>query len=410
MTVVEFAVEQLAEATDALAALDPDTLTDGELHELVVAVQRQRARLGAATAGLLARWDSRRGWADDGSRTPAARLARETNTAVASAKVELRRARQLASMPATAAAVAGGSLSLDHVDLLARANRPWRHAVFAEHEAMLVVQCATLRFAEAVRLVEYWCQRADAAAADDDAARCRESARLHASTTIDGRVVLNGEFDPAGGAAVVGELDRLEREQSLADERDGVMRTVGQRRAAALVEMARRSAAAAGGRKPKPLFTVVFGHRSFEHLCELGNGQVIAPGLVLPWLGDADLETILFDGPSTVISVSKKRTFTGALRRAIQVRDRRCQHPAGCDQPADGCDVDHIVPAREGGVTSQFNAKIECPPHNRIADKHDHGGIPQPERPVTWLDELRARLRWRYLHQDDPDDPDTDAA
>ena len=155
---------------------------------------------------------------------------------------------------------------------------------------------------------------------------------------------------------------------------------------------------------------MVFGHRSFEHLCELANGQVIAPGLVMPWLGDADLETILFDGPSTVISVSKRRTFTGALRRAIQVRDRRCQHPAGCDQPADGCDVDHIVPASEGGPTSQFNAKIECPPHNRIADKHDHDGIPQPERPVTWLDELRARLRWRYLHQDDPDDPDSDAA
>ena len=76
---------------------------------------------------------------------------------------------------------------------------------------------------------------------------------------------------------------------------------------------------------------------------------MIAPGLVLPWLGDAELETILFDGPSTVISVSKKRTFTGALRRAIQVRDRRCQHPAGCDQPADGCDVDHIVPHRDGG-------------------------------------------------------------
>ena len=48
-----------------------------------------------------------------------------------------------------------------------------------------------------------------------------------ASTTIDGRVVLNGELDPAGGAAVVGELDRLEREQSLADERDGVIRSSG---------------------------------------------------------------------------------------------------------------------------------------------------------------------------------------
>ena len=232
MTVMEFVVEQLAEAIDALAALDVDTLSDAELHGLVVAMERQRARLVPPPprcwpAGTAAELGRRR------VTHPRRRLARETNTAVASAKVEVRRAGQLASMPATAAAVAAGSLSLDHVDLLARANRPWRHAVFAEHEAMLVVQCATLRFAEAVRLVEYWCRRADAAAADDDAARCRESARLHASTTIDGRVVLNGELDPAGGAAVVGEVDRLEREQYLADERGGIVRTVGQRRAAA---------------------------------------------------------------------------------------------------------------------------------------------------------------------------------
>jgi hypothetical protein len=41
--------------------------------------------------------------------------------------------------------------------------------------------------------------------------------------------------------------------------------------------------------------------------------------------------------------------------------------------------------------------------------------VPLPERPVTILDELRARLRWRDLHGDDSDaddgvDPDEPAA
>ena len=91
-------------------------------------------------------------------------------------------------------------------------------------------------------------------------------------------------------------------------------------------------------------------------------------------------EVVLFDGPSTVVSVSNKRLFTGALRRAIEVRDRHCQHPSGCDEPADRCDVDHIVPASRGGPTSQGNGRLECKVHNRNPVKHDHGALPRPDR------------------------------
>ena len=154
--------------------------------------------------------------------------------------------------------------------------------------------------------------------------------------------------------------------------------------------MAQRSATSpADGRRPKPLFTVLLGDHSFAQLCELANGTVITPRDLVPWLGAAELETVLFDGPSTVIAVSHRRSFTGALRRAVEVRDRHCQHPAGCDQPADRCDIDHIVPYAEGGTTSQFNGRPECATHNRHQDKHDHGSAPLPARPVTRLDELR---------------------
>jgi hypothetical protein len=390
-----------------LSTLDLDTLSDAELDEAVIELQRQRARLGAVAARVLARWDRRRVWAADQSRSAASRLARDTKTSVDTAKVELRRARQLQSMPATQAALTNGDLSLDHVDLLGRANQPSRSAVFADHESTLVAECAKSRFPQAKRVVDYSCQRADAETAESDAQRQREAAHLSASPTLDGEVVVNGVLDPVGGTIVVNELSRLERKLYLADRREGVVRTAAQRRAAALVEMAQRSATVpAKGKRPRPLFTVLVGDESFTRMCELANGQVITPGTLIPWLGTAELETVLFDGPTTVISVSKRRRFTGALRRAIQVRDRHCQHPSGCDEPAERCDVDHTIPVADNGPTDQFSGRIKCWPHNRNATTHDDGAIPLPPRPVTVLDEIRARLRWQLLHgyYDDPDD------
>ncbi len=124
------------------------------------------------------------------------------------------------------------------------------------------------------------------------------------------------------------------------------------------------------------------------------------------------MEVVLFDGPTTVLGTSRRRSFTGAVRRAIQVRDRHCQHPSGCDTPADECDIDHIIPWGEGGVTDQFNGRLQCSTHNRHPDRHDHDATPIPPEQITILRELRARLRWEYLHSqrmssaDDDDEPD----
>lgn len=403
------AVEQLEVAVGALLDVDAHELTDVELHEHVIALQRQRTRLAAAAASALAVWDQRMVWVDDGSRSAAARLANETSSSNHAARVELRRARQLRSMPATASALAAGDVSVDHVDLLAKANQQWRNAVFVDHEAHLVAQCATLRYSDARKLVEYWCQRADASAAEDQAERRLESAHLSISSTLDGTVVVNGVLDPIGGAIVTDQINRLERELFLTDQRNGITRTVAQRRAAALVEMATRSATAPpGGRRPRPLFTALVGDASLSPLCELANGTVVTPGQLAHWVLEADLETVLFDGPSTVISVSHRRNFTGAVRRAIEVRDRRCQHRSGCDVPADQCDVDHIVPHSRNGETSQFNGNLECVPHNRHRDLHDHGGTPRPSRTVDRLDEIRCRLRWKMRREPAADPHDLD--
>ncbi len=372
--------DELDAALDALLSVDPQDLSDDELDDAVVAIQRQTSRLAAVRATMISAWDQRRVWATDGSRTPAARLARDASIAPNTAATEVRRGRALRSMPHTAAALATGDLSPDHVDLLARANSGSRTTVFADHEETLVEQCRQLRFADCCRMVAYWRQRADAETIDDEAQRLHEGRTASAAATIDGVVELRAHFDPVGGAEFLTELDRLQAAEQLADQTNGTSRTIGQRRLDALVEMARRSRTAHhGGLRPRPLLTVLVGDESLRHICQLASGTVIAPGLIVPLLADADLERVVFEGPDRVIAVSRKRRFTGALRRAIEVRDRHCQHASGCDEPASDCDIDHIQPYSQGGLTSQDNGELSCRPHNR--DETRRNAPPKPANP-----------------------------
>jgi len=398
---------EAAVAALAAAVSHPDfdlALTDNELHEGVVSLHRAESVLAIGSTLVLSRWDARRVWLPGGHRSAASRLSLDANLSVTTAQQALRRARSIARLGRTAAAVVAGHLSIDHFDLFAQANQPHRYTRFAEHEHALIEQCRRLRWIDSVRLVDYWCQRADATGNGDPAADRSERAALYASRTLDGSVAINGTLDPIGGEIVLSELHRIERQLYLLDRSTGTERTAAQRRAAALVEMARRSATApAQGRRPQPLFTAHVGDNTARHLCELAGGTVVAPSELAKYFDDALFETILFDGPSTVLSVSQQRSFTGTLRRAIAARDRRCQHPSGCDVPAPLCDVDHIVPYSEGGVTSQFNGRMQCPTHNRDHSRHDLGASPLPERRVDRLDTFRARIRWGFPRE--PDDP-----
>jgi hypothetical protein len=143
-------------------------------------------------------------------------------------------------------------------------------------------------------------------------------------------------------------------------------RSSQQRRADALVEMATRSATMPeGGTRPKPLFTLVVGAERFARLCHLATGQVVAPAAVAPWIDQAQLETILFDGVGKrTIKATRKRRFTGIVRRILDVRDGQCTHPY-CDQPAHRRQGDHIIPYSAGGLTSQDNGQLGCGYHNR---------------------------------------------
>jgi hypothetical protein len=187
-------------------------------------------------------------------------------------------------------------------------------------------------------------------------------------------------LDPISDAIVGEELDRLEKEMFEADwaecrarlGRDPTVadlsRTPGQRRADALVEMATRSRMApSDGRRPGPLFSVLVDCCTLlrDRVCELADGTVIAPGSLLSWLDEAYLERVVF-APERGVEVScVARLFSGATRRAIELRDRECTHPY-CDIPASACEADHIIPYDNGGPTIEEKGQMLCGFHNRL--------------------------------------------
>ena len=110
---------------------------------------------------------------------------------------------------------------------------------------------------------------------------------------------------------------------------------------------------------------MLVGYEAFLRVCELANRTVVSPGSLVPYLDEAWMERVVFDGPSRVIDVGvRQRLFAGATRRAVQVRDRECFHDT-CDIPAEACDIDHVEPWAAGGLTTQANGRPACGFHNR---------------------------------------------
>ncbi len=420
---------QVRNAVDALAGLDVGAFADGELDELVTGLQVERQRLTGVARDALGEWDERRVWEWNGSRSAGHRLARVDRSSVDHAKTEIARARAGRRCPLTARAVTDGVLSVDQFQVITAANTPARAALFAEAEALLVGECAGLDLRGTRIVIQRWTETVDELLDTDrtvERDRCLAEgvdpeprpapvahldARLFASRSFEGRLVIDGDLDPIGAEIITNELGRLTEQIRRADKRAGITRSPAQRRAAALIEMATRSATApTNGRRPRPLFTVTVGHDTMARLCSLASGVLLSSGDLVPYLDTAMLETVLFADHTTMLSVSRQRSFRGALRRAIQVRDQHCQHPSGCDIPADECDVDHIVPYADGGLTSQFDGDIGCNAHNRVAVLRRTGNhTPRPHRAIDRLDEARARLRWRIQHEErthpPPDSP-----
>ena len=370
----------LTDAIDALVAADPSSLADAES---VVALQRQLARLEAVAARSTAAFDAAGEWAVDGARNATAWLATRWRLPKPEVRRRLRAGRACRQLPGLAAAWEAGNVAVAHVGLIAGWLQPRCAETLQRDEAVLADKAATLSFADFARVLHYWGQMADPDGAEEADALRRERREVYLAASFEGMWMGRITLDPISGGIVSRELERIEMrhfdvDRAEARERlgrepsiDELERTPGQRRADALVEMARRSMSTpADARRPMPLFSVLVDYETLHgRICELAEGIPIAPGSLVPWFERAEIERAVFTPGNRVEIGVAARFYTGATRRGIELRDRRCTHPY-CDQPAYLCEVDHIVPWALGGPTSQENGRLLCGFHNRLRNSH----------------------------------------
>ena len=373
---------ELAAAVDRICDADPALLADGES---IVALHRQLDRLEAATTRATAAFDAGGAWEADGARSAAAWVATRCHEPLGLARRRVRVGRALRAMPACEQAWLEGGIGEAQVEELVSVRRRVGEDRFDPDEAVLVHHARALPYRHFGRVVAYWVQAADPDGAEADTGAQREGRRLHLSESFGGTWFLDAVLDPISGEAVSRVLGRIEDElfeadwaeakQERGDEAGGddlraadLARTPAQRRADALVEMARRAGAVpAGSRLPEPLLNVLVGYETLAgRVCELAGGTVVTPGALLPWLSTAWVERAVFDGPDRVKGVGvRRRLFAGATRRAVEVRDRTC-FSEYCDVPAQDCEIDHVLAYGAGGATAEGNGRPACAYHHRL--------------------------------------------
>jgi hypothetical protein len=373
-------LDDLERDLDHLAGSDPFSYAD---PESIIALERLAARLEFCVARAVAAFDAGGEWGADGAKGTTAWLSTRCHLPQSVARAQVRRGRALSSLPVSSEAFCAGEIGVAQIDALAQAAAgpgAGTAEAFARDEALLVEHAKAMKFAPFRSVLAYWAQLADPEGAEESDLERMARRDVYLNKSIHDMYLGAMTFDPVSGAIVSKELVRLEQALFEADwaqakaelGRDPKLhelcRTSAQRRADALVEMAIRSASAPpDARRPEPLFSVLVGYETLHgRISQLADGSVLAPGTLLPWMDGAWFERIVFRPGKRVECSARARFFTGGTRRAIEIRDHDgCTHEY-CEEAAENCQIDHIVPYAQGGETTQENGRVMCPFHNRL--------------------------------------------
>jgi hypothetical protein len=123
-------------------------------------------------------------------------------------------------------------------------------------------------------------------------------------------------------------------------------------------------------------------HLELQDLHDCPGRRASPPGLVHGTIGeipvdagslrrmccDAGILPVVLSGESQVLDEGQEhRLVTGAIRRALELRDGGCIFP-GCTVPANLCQAHHIIPWWDEGPTSLDNLCLVCRHHHALVE------------------------------------------
>jgi hypothetical protein len=341
------------------------------LSERVLELLAAQERLHAEMLRLVGAWDRRRAWETDGALTATSWITHRAAVARRHATTMVAAARLTDRNEATAAALATGDLSVAHVEQLARVVTKHRADLYADHETELLDAAATLPLVDFAKVTATWRCLADDHLASDDHQQQYELRRFHVAATFHGAVAVDGVLDPVGGATLKAAVDDLTN----LTHQPGDTRTLPQRRADALVELAERYLAQTqpSGGSPVNLNVVVDAATLTSQpvdlvkaRCEIEEVGAITRSALEQLACDCTVTRVVMAGASQVLDMGRRtRLVTSAQRRALTVRDRHCRFP-GCRRPAHWTDAHHIISWLVGGLTNLDNLVLLCRRHHTM--------------------------------------------
>ena len=390
----------LRESTEKLRTVTWANEPVATLEDAVVEVASVRAMLESIECEALAAYDASKEYKVTGDTSAAARISWLTHSRKSAVERRCRLGRQLRSMPHTVAAFELGEIGLDHVEVLSKARVPTLAVRFAQDEELLVGYARDLPFDEFSQKVSHWRDVIAPEDAEDRALSQFEAREAHSSATFEGMGRVDAWLDRMGFHEFDTELRRHEQhlwEEDWADARarlgdratkHDLGRTAAQRRADALVEMARASAAHGNaGAEPNLGVTLVVDSETYltvwarfiaemhgedpnrhpypmDRRCEFADGTPVTPEQAL-FTSITGLLNTLVTGPDgfPLSHGRERRWFSGPQRRAAQIAFPVCDHPS-CTIRSPHCEVDHVLAWIDDGLTDSDNAKPMCKAHN----------------------------------------------
>ncbi|MFT7647707.1 MAG: hypothetical protein ACI8Y4_002457 [Candidatus Poriferisodalaceae bacterium] len=411
------AIKQLNQGLTAALAVDFDhkDMTTGELVDDLEVLLPAGARMDALVARVTGAMDRSGAWAEAGNGSAVALLrSMAPNHHKSAAGRAVRNGERLRRTPLVASSFEAGRITSDHVRVFAELLPKRFEDRFPDFDEQLVEAAETLRFDEFCTLISRWKDAADGSEPDRRDKQDLEARELHLSWTFNQRCKLDGTLTPLARVTVGNELDRLtdiffNQDWKEATERLGegnvtktdLARTPAQRRHDALVLMANRSAGA--GKNPRLPIPRLYVHCTaavfqfaFEAdaggdpepvpfdqaMCELEDDTPISHKMLVRVAVQAEIRRVVIDPKSLKMKMGRSaRMFNDNQRDAIAVRDRYCS--CGCGLSARRCEADHIVEARDGGLTDVENGDPKCPPARRLkTNKRTENGPPSQQPAV----------------------------
>ena len=192
-------------------------------------------------------------------------------------------------------------------------------------------------------------------------------------------------LDTEASAVLEAALGPLSGPRSVGGEPD--LRSSGQRRAEALVEVVRRAVGAgqAVACTSKAQLFVSVDYDDLVARTGAGStvggasaGLVLGPQTVRRVACDASVLPVVMGGRGEVLDFGRaRRLFRGSQVQRLWLRDGGCTFPS-CSVPAQWCDAHHLVHWADGGPSDLGNAALLCGRHHTVVHTRGYAGTVHP--------------------------------